>query len=91
MHSRRVTWQSNFWNLFPIAGKRYGVVGDGGESRAEQEGKDLEGGRGRERELESKESKELFQASLPRPARLNFFSAQEFSYYSKFSAARRSS
>lgn len=47
-------------------------------------GKDLEGGRGRE--SESKESKELFQASLPRPARLNFFSAQEFSYYSKFSS-----
>lgn len=41
---------------------------------------------GRGRESESKESKELFQASLPRPARLNFFSAQEFSYYSKFSS-----
>lgn len=40
-------------------------------------------------ESESKESKELFQASLPRPARLNFFSAQEFSYYSEFPAAAK--
>lgn len=29
MHSRRVTWQSNFWNLLPIVKNVTGV--DGGE------------------------------------------------------------
>lgn len=38
---------------------------------------------------ESKESKELSQASLPTLVRLNFFSAQEFSYYSEFQAAAK--
>lgn len=34
-------------------------------------------------------SQKSFSRLLPRPARLNFFSAQEFSYYSEFPAAAK--
>lgn len=37
MHSRRVTWQSNFWNLLPIVKNVTGVVGDGNERERERE------------------------------------------------------
>lgn len=49
MHSRRVTWQSNFWNLLPIV--KNVTDSRATVARAERgdrrEGKDLEGGRGR--------------------------------------------
>lgn len=49
--------------------------------------KDLEEGGGEEMGSRNQRSQKSFSRLLPRPARLNFFSAQEFSYYSEFQAA----
>ena len=49
--------------------------------------KDLEEGGGEEVGSRNQRSQKSFSRLLPRPARLNFFSAQEFSYYSEFQAA----
>lgn len=54
--------------------------------------KDLEEGGGEEGTVgasRNQRSQKSFSRLLPRPARLNFFSAQEFSYYSEFQAAYR--
>lgn len=54
--------------------------------------KDLEEGGGEEGTVgasRNQRSQKSFSSLLPRPARLNFFSAQEFSYYSEFQAAYR--